>query len=98
MTPTYLDLDVLMFHELGALLFDRPCFCLQDVTAAVCLLPDDVPVEGWWAVRMRAADIDVLMDIGGSDPEDELRLALLQDYLEAQVRSGAEAVPTLIDV
>ncbi|GAX83660.1 hypothetical protein CEUSTIGMA_g11085.t1 [Chlamydomonas eustigma] len=63
----------------------------QDPPIKYCLLPPDKnvsssPIEGWWAVRMRAADIDVLMGIGcNDDPEEELRLELLQDYMDAQV-------------
>ena len=36
--------------------------------------------EGWWAVRMRQVDIDIL-----AGEEDESRLELLQDFIESKV-------------
>ena len=37
--------------------------------------------EGWWAVRMRQVDIDIL-----AGEEDESRLELLQDFIESKVK------------
>ncbi len=45
----------------------------------------NVPPEGWWAVRMRPADVDVLMASLGSDAEEERRLVLLNDFMDSKV-------------
>ena len=44
-----------------------------------CRIPPGRP-EGWWAVRMRQVDIDVL-----AGEEDEERLELLQLFIESKV-------------
>ena len=44
-----------------------------------------VPPVGWWAVRMRQADVDLLGSLFGDHGDEEQRLALLMEYIELKV-------------
>jgi hypothetical protein len=43
------------------------------------------PPVGWWAIRMRQTDIDLLGSLFGDQGDEEQRLALLVEYIELKV-------------